>query len=75
MSVARLLMASSETLVGVALVARVLLPVNFDVSFRLTNATIALPVRWFVPLILISAAGILSAGALLKFYWLLVHSA
>ncbi|MGZ4732917.1 MAG: hypothetical protein ACXVZH_12315 [Terriglobales bacterium] len=74
MNSARVLMIISETLVTIALLTRILLTSNFDISFRLSAETlIGIPVRWFVPLLLISGAGILSIAALLTFFWTLSH--
>ncbi|HVO64387.1 MAG TPA: hypothetical protein VMT53_25935 [Terriglobales bacterium] len=74
MNIARVLMVGSETLVTVALLTRILLPSNLDVSFRLSaEMTIGIPARWFVPLLLIGGAGILSIVALLTFFHTLTH--
>ena len=76
MSIARALMICSEILVALALLMRILLPSNFDVSFRLSpEITIGIPIRWLVPLMLISGAGVLSTFALLRFFWTLAHHA
>jgi len=74
MTLARLLMITSEVLVAVALLGRFLLPTNFDITFRISaNAGIGIPIRWFLPLLLISGAGLFSTTALLKMYWTLAH--
>lgn len=74
MNLARLLMIASEVLVGVALISQYLLPMSFDVSFRVSADThIGIPIRWLVPLLLISGAGVFSMTALFKMYWTLAH--
>ena len=77
MGTALRLMTLSEILVGVALVARFFFPsgVNVSVTFLWTHAAIAIPIRWFVPLILITLAGVRSATALLKLVWAVAHAA
>lgn len=76
MNIARALMICSETLVGVALVGSIFLPSNFDITFRMSaEATIGIPVRWIVPLLLISGAGILSIAALFVLFSTLAHHA
>jgi CBS domain containing-hemolysin-like protein len=75
----RFLAIASETLVGVALLAQILLPIllptDIGITFSVSSQRmIAIPIRWFLPLLLISVAGALSAAALLKIYWTLVHA-
>jgi hypothetical protein len=70
MNLARLLMIASEVLVGVVLISQYLLPMSFDVSFRVSVDThVGIPTRWLVPLLLISAAGVFSMTALFKMGW------
>ncbi len=76
MNAARALMLASEILVAVALIARILLPTNLDLGFRVSSETaIGIPIRWFIPLFLISVAGVCSIAALLKMYLALAHRA
>jgi len=75
MNIARVLMLVIEMLVIIALLSRILLPSNFDISFRLSEATIGIPIRWFIPLLLISGAGVVSIAALLTFFYTLGHHA
>jgi hypothetical protein len=56
-----------------ALLAHMFLPTTFDMAFHLSDRSIGVPVRWFIPLLLISMAGILSTAALLKMGWTLAH--
>ena len=55
MATARFLIAS-EILVGVALVAHIFLPTTCDVAFHVSDRIIGIPIRWFIPLMLISVA-------------------
>jgi hypothetical protein len=73
MTTARFLMIASEILVGVALIAHMFLPTTFGVSFHVSDRSVGIPIRWFVPLLLISVAGILSTAALLRMGWTLAH--
>ena len=76
MNMARALMICSETLAGVALVGSIFLPSDFLITFRMSaEATIGIPVRWIVPLLLISGAGILSIAALFVSFSTLAHHA
>jgi len=74
MTTARFLMMASEILVGVALIAHVFLPTNFSVAFTVSaDRAIGIPIRFFVPLLLISLAGVFSTVALAKMAWTLAH--
>ena len=69
-------MLCSETLVGVALMGSIFLPCNFDITFRMSaETTIGVPLRWIVPLLLISGAGIFSIAALFVLFSTLAHHA
>jgi hypothetical protein len=74
MVTARFLMIASETLLGVALIAQFVLRTNIGVTFHLGDRTIALPIRWFVPLLLISVAAAFSTVALANMVWTLTHA-
>lgn len=76
MSTALRLMTISEVLVGIALVSRFLLPTGLNVSFTLlwAHTSIGIPIRWFVPLFLITIAGICSGIALTKLGWSLIST-
>jgi hypothetical protein len=74
MTTARFLMIASETLAGAALIAQMFLPTNVGVTFTVsTDRVIAIPIRWFVPLLLIIVAGALGAAALIKMGCTLAH--
>ncbi len=76
MNTAKLLMMLSEVLVVGAIVAHIVLPASLGVSLTVSaNRIIGIPIRWFVPLFLISIAGALSATALVKMVWALAHAA
>jgi hypothetical protein len=75
----RFLAIASETLVCVALLAQILLPILLPTDIGITISVssqrmIAIPIRWLLPLLLISVAGVLSTAALLKICWTLVHA-
>jgi hypothetical protein len=73
MMTARFLMIASEILVGVALIANLFLPTTLGVTFHVSDRYIGIPVRWFIPLLLISVAGTFSTASLLKMGWTLAH--
>jgi hypothetical protein len=73
MGTGRLLMLISETLAVVAVATQFFLPTGMGISLTLAHRSIALPVRWVVPLLLISVAGALSLTALFNMYWRLAH--
>jgi len=73
MTTARFLMIARETLVVVALIAQLFLRTNIGVTFHLGDRIIALPIRWFVPLLLISVAGAFGTVALVNVVWTLTH--
>jgi hypothetical protein len=73
MTTARFLMIASEALVGVALIANMFLPTTFVVAFHVSDRSFGIPIRWFIPLLLISMAGAFSTAALLKMVWTLTH--
>ena len=77
MDTALRLMTISEILVGIALITRFLSPSGVSISFTLlwAHASIGIPVRWFLPLVLIVVAGVFSATALIKMVWSLAHAA
>ena len=43
------------------------------ISLHVAHKAIGLPVRWVVPLLIISVAGALSLAALFNMYWRLAH--
>jgi len=73
MTTARFLMFASEALVGVALITHIFLPANFAIAFTVSDRAVGIPIRWFVPLLLISVAGVFSTAALVKMGWTLAH--
>jgi len=66
-------MIISEALALVAVAIQFILPNAVGISLHGTHKTIALPIRWVVPLLLISIAGVLSLAALFNMYWRLAH--
>lgn len=74
MTTARLLMIASELLAGTALVVQYFLPPDVGVTFTISaDRIIAIPIRWFLPLLLIAFAGTLSLAAIVKMCWALAH--
>lgn len=61
MTTARFLMIASKTLVGVALVTHMFLPITFDMAFHVSDRNVGIPIRWFI------------TAALLKMGWTLAH--
>jgi hypothetical protein len=61
-------MTVNEILVAIALIARFIFPSGYNIIFTLltAHASIGIPLKWFVPLLLISAAGVCSRTALIK---------
>ncbi len=66
-------MIISETLAIVAVAIQFVLPSEIAVSLTIPHRTIALPIRWIVPLGLIAIAGALSLAALFNMFWRLAH--
>jgi hypothetical protein len=76
MATALRLMTVGEILVGIALIARFILPSGMGISFTVTaHASIGIPMRWFFPLLLITVAGICSTTALIKIVWSMAQTA
>lgn len=73
MGTGKLLMLISETLAVVAVAVQFFLPTGVGISLHVAHREIVLPVRWVVPLLLISVAGALSLTALFNMYWRLAH--
>jgi hypothetical protein len=69
------LMTASEIIVGIALVLSFFLPTGTSISFIVSpHRMIGFPIRWFVPLLLITVAGLCSATALAKMAWSMIHA-
>ena len=77
MDTALRLMTASEILVAIALIARFVFPFGTNITFTLlsAHASIGIPIKWFLPLLLITAAGICSTTALVKIVWSMAHAA
>jgi hypothetical protein len=73
MGTGKFLMLISETLAVVAVATQFLLPAGTDLDLHLAHRYVGLPLRWVVPLLLISIAGALSAAALFNMCWRLAH--
>lgn len=67
----RTLLMASEAVVVLAIAAHILIPSNVTVeASRSPVSSVAVPLYWLVPLVLITVSGIVSAMALLRLYWL-----
>ena len=75
MGVARAVMLVAEILAVVAVAIQFLLPSEAAIVVTIAHKGFALPIRWVVPLLLITIAGALSLTALLAMYWRLAHVA
>jgi hypothetical protein len=73
MGTGKLLMLISETLAVVAVATQFFLPSATGIGLHFADRYVGLPVRWVVPLLLISMAGALSLAALSIMYWRLAH--
>ena len=70
----RVLMQVAEILAVTAVGVQFLLPAEIGISIHIGHKVLALPIRWVVPLMLISLAGALSVAALFTLvYWRLAH--
>jgi hypothetical protein len=68
----RVLMLVAETL-AVAVAVQFILPFETGITITIGQRSLGLPIRWVVPLLLISLAGALSVVALCALYWRLAH--
>jgi hypothetical protein len=66
-------MIISEMLAIVAVAFQFVLPNQIGVSIIIPHRILSLPLRWIVPLGLITIAGALSLAALINMYWRLAH--
>jgi hypothetical protein len=69
----RTLMIVSETMAVVAVAIQFVLPHEVELTLMTPHRAIALPIRWIVPLLMISLAGVLSLAAVFSMYWRLAH--
>jgi hypothetical protein len=67
------LMLVAEILAVTAVAVQFLLPGEVGISLHIGHKVLGLPIRWVVPLLLISLAGALSMVALFALYWRLAH--
>jgi len=65
----RTLMLAAEILAVAAVAVQFLLPSEMGITIHVGHKALGLPIRWVVPLVLISAAGALSLFALGAMYW------
>ena len=69
----RTLMLVAETLAVFAVAVQFVLPLEIGISITIGHRGLGLPIRWVLPLTLISIAGALSVVALVSMYWRLAH--
>jgi hypothetical protein len=75
MGTGRVLMVIAETLAVAAMAVQFVLPSEMGISITLGHRSLGLPIRWVVPLLLISIAGGISLTALFSMYWRLAQVA
>ena len=73
MGTGKTLMLVAEILAVTAVAVQFLLPGEVGITLHLGHKVLGLPIRWVVPLLLISLAGALSMVALFALYWRLAH--
>lgn len=75
MGTGRVLMVIAETLAVVAVVVQFVLPSEMLITLSIGHRLLGLSIRWVVPLLALSIAGLLSVAALFTIYWQLGTSA
>ena len=73
MGTGKTLMLVAEILAVTAVAVQFLLPGEVGIALHIGHKVLGLPIRWVVPLLLISLAGALSMVALFALYWRLAH--
>ena len=73
MGTGKTLMLVAEILAVTPVAVQFLLPGEVGITLDIGHKVLGLPIRWFVPLLLISLAGALSMVALFALYWRLAH--
>jgi hypothetical protein len=68
-------MVLAETLAVVAMAVQFVLPSGMGISITLGHRNLGVPIRWVLPLLLISIAGGISLMELFSMYWRLAHVA
>ncbi len=66
-------MLVAETLAAMAVAIQFFLPIEVGITVHIGHKVLGLPIRWVVPLLLISLAGALSGVALFALYWRLAN--
>ena len=75
MGIGKALMLIAEIIAVTAVAVQFFLPSEVGISIHLGNRVLGLPIRWVMPLSLISVSGALSVIALFVLYWQLAHAA
>ena len=73
MGTGKTLMLVAEILAVTPVAVQFLLPGEVGITLHIGHKVLGLPIRRFVPLLLISLAGALSMVALFALYWRLAH--
>lgn len=73
MGTGKTLMLVAEILAVTAVAVQFLLPGEVGIVLHIGHKVLGLPIRWVVPLLLISLAGALSMVALFALYWRLAN--
>ena len=73
MGTGKTLMLVAEILAVTPVAVQFLLPGEVGITLHIGHKVLGLPIRWVVPLLLISLAGALSMVALFALYWRLAH--
>ena len=73
MGTGKTLMLVAEILAFTAVAVQFLLPGEVGIVVHIGHKVMGLPIRWVVPLLLISLAGALSMVALFALYWRLAQ--
>jgi len=68
-------MLVAEMLAATGVAIQFFLPSEVGLTVHISQKVLGLPIRWVVPLLLISLAGILSMVALFALYWRLANVA
>jgi hypothetical protein len=69
----RALMLIAEILAVTTVAVQFVLPSETGITIHIGHKLLGLPIRWVVPLLLISLAGALSVVALCTLYWRLAN--
>jgi hypothetical protein len=75
MGIGKTLMLIAEIIAVSAVAVQFFLPSEVGITMHVGHRVLGLPIRWVMPLLLISVSGALSAIALFVLYWQLARAA